>query len=322
MTEANFDGIPLPPLGKLREFDVEEKANSRSAAEIPFTSPETDLQLAPAFDDLVGFAQDFQRKLGVEPTDIPPSTVHILSPKNMDHVAVVLGLEEENGGVYDPRADVVYVREPERREDTADLVKLFYAVSHELGHKLTPGLNGYYSKADDSFVLREGVADRFARDFIHDLFLPKYAPDSTKAITDQFRDGRSPYSFEGIDLRPDEIMLVDSGTRYATGFSRIVEARIVEQLEVSMGTDGFSELMRAGASTNILASRQVIISRLGIEAWNLLTTDPAQKPTIKVLEELVARNDYELEDIESLAFDPLGTFPPEGMPHKIIDRGY
>lgn len=286
LVSNDFNKLTRPPLGRVPEFDIEEKARSHQAASILYTTPEADVRLAPPFIDLVNFADKFQTELGVEPIEIVASSVHILSTQNMNQAITLLELEEESGGVYDPWTDVIYVREPERADGIADIIRLFYTVSHELGHKLTPGLNGFYDPADDSFIIREGIADIFAREFMHGVFIPKHAPDVATRITGQFKDGRSPYSSDGLSLKPEEVMFVDPETHYAMGFSRIVEARIVEELKTLMGQEAFIDLMRQASSSDILAARQVIVGQLGIEKWHLLTTGLTQKHSIGVLREL------------------------------------
>ncbi|QQR53008.1 hypothetical protein IPG36_02810 [bacterium] len=258
MTE-HFSDYDLPkskeptPLGKIVGYDAEENAHSREALEIDYFRIDDDPQLLPAFHDLMGYIQEFQNQYSIPGTDIDPGLIRALTAENMSYIAGLLRLEKDNGGVYDTRTGVVYVREPERRDSDTSLAHFFYALSHELGHKLTSGLSHYYNSSDSSHILIEGLADRFARGYMHEVYLPKYAPAITETLTSQFAQGQRPFIFEGVELEREDILTIDPKTLIAEGFSRIFETKVVQALEAQLGDEVFSEVMRAAAGSDALA---------------------------------------------------------------------
>jgi hypothetical protein len=281
-----FDYEEIPPLGKIPDFDADERMWSSEAALVEHIPIDADPQLAPAFHDLAGYANEFQVRYGLESVAFDPSAVHVMSGENISRVAGLLRLQEENGGVYDTRADVMYVREPEQRGDTIALAHFNYAVSHELGHKLTSGLGRFYNPSDNSHILREGIADKFAKGFIHGVYLPKYAPQINNAITHQFAHGQRPYELEGVSLEQEDILTVDPATLNAAVFSRTFEAKVVQELEAQLGPDASAEMMQRATGRDILAVRQLVISQCGVETWDLLTADTSRVSPLEVLREL------------------------------------
>ncbi len=273
-----------PPLGKVPDFTAEKRAISQEALQVPFITPDEDRQIAPAWGSLVNFAQSFLSKFGLPAIEISPSSIHILSSDGMRQVARLFRSREDEGGIYDPSADVCYVELPGGREGVSGLVSFFYALSHELGHKLSPGLCHILGGGNPT-VLREGLADKFAKQFMYDQFMPRYAPDVKQRIAHQFDSGIA-YDFGPFLLRPEEILSIDPNTGCATGYSRIVEARIVDALEDSMGEDSFAELMRQSASGDTRAARRVVAGRLGIRVWELLTTNSPEGSLLDILAEL------------------------------------
>jgi hypothetical protein len=284
--DSNVSGaFRKPPLGPLPDLDREEKAKSLEASRIPYTRIDADYRLFERFRDLVEFAQSFLAEYGMRFSGVAVESVHLLDNASMDRVLKLLDASEENGGgIYDSRADVVYVRQLDPHHTLADRIKFFYALAHEVGHKLIRGLNGVVLSTDYSAILNEGIADWFAQRFMHELYLQKYAPEMFTRITDAFRDQPNPFDLNGLAIRPDEVWLIDADTGYGSLFSRIVESRIVKELERVMGARDFNRLMRATTTGTAEEVREVVVATNGgIDLWSVLTTDPEQRPLIEVL---------------------------------------
>jgi hypothetical protein len=252
------------------------------ASDVPYTTPESGARLAPVFEDLSDYAKGFQAGFGMEPIEFTADSVHLISPEN---AALMPDLssgstDEKEGGVYDTKTGIIYLIQPEQTATTFELIDYYYGLAHETGHKLTPGLNGLQSPEDNSFLLREGIVDRFARDFMYRVCLPKYFPEVAAEINRKFADNSFPFSREDLALRADEVIFMDpNGIEAAGAFSRTIETRAVEHLEALMGQSAFAELMRAASSKDTSGPRRVVTSHLGREVWGLLTVNSGLSPS-------------------------------------------
>lgn len=293
-----------PPLGSLPDLDRGEKARSREAAAVPYSRIDADQRLIGPFRDLVDFAQRFLAGYGMDAAEIPLDSVHLMDGERMARVLELLSTSEENGGgVYDPRADVVYVRDIDPRDTLADLVKFYYRLAHEIGHKLTSALNKIFISTDHSLILTEGIADWFAQRFMQEIFLPAHAPDVAARIAETFRANPNPFELDGLMLRQDEILMVDADTGYGSPLVRVVELRIVKELARLMSTQEFSRLMQATTRENVDEVRRVVAETSGgFNLWSLLTTDPEQKPISEVLRKL--SNSASISQLRALVSEP------------------
>lgn len=276
--QQTLDSIVIPRL-------EEERAHRQLAAELPFNGIESNPTLAADFVSLAEFAIGFQRDWKATPDPVFAERVHILTPASMSQALQLLDLGKSDRAAYDPRYDILYVPEPE--PDSMGLIRYNYTLAHEVGHKLTPGLNG----GPVSFLMREGIADIFARQFMQSTYLPSRYPEMADRISLAFgASTRPPYRISNVPLEPAEVLCVDPDTLDATEYPRFLETRIVRVAKDKLSPEGFIRYMQLAMCEDTGAPFQFLGERLGLEVASLLLVDPDRVPSHLVLRELQNRS--------------------------------
>lgn len=265
------------------ELDVAAWQASRLAIEMPYFTPDADEEFGTLFADLLLFAATDQRHYGLEPVDLSFADVHIVAPDDMQRLHDLLGATAEQG-TYDPTTGVIYFAEPQVR-DIRSMTRAAYIFAHELGHRLTSGSSRLYGRSRAT-ILQEGLADKFARNFIHRVYLPRHAPDLLDQISDAFACGRSPCYIDDLSVWPTELLSVDPSTNQVVSMNHIVEARVVYELEELLGQQIFEELMRRASGGDGQLVQQLIVDALGEQVCDLVASDPARTPPLDVLRRL------------------------------------
>lgn len=277
------DFFERPPLGPLRDLNAEDEARSAEAAALSYVSLASNEVSLSRFHELNGHIRAFQQSFGATPAGVNIESVHVLKQDDMDRaVALVSGEPDVRyPAFYDPRTDISYVGEPEGQEPL-DQIMLWYAICHEIGHKITPAILDSQNPKVDMFTIMEGVADRIAQGYVHRVLLPKGFPE----VADVIGGTTKSYVYNGLFLRQSELVYIDPATQGGVGLARLEEVRAVEALEARLGQVAYRRFMQLAMGASSEAIESHLINNLSLETWRTITADPEQvtaSDVVKVL---------------------------------------
>lgn len=220
-----------PPLGKLIDFDAEEAAVLENVKYIPIDTY-LDLEMAVRFGSL--YLNNLRKQHGLKAVTISDTDVRLVEPDiyNADYksprgLIVNLAKEGENGGFFDPKTGLCFVRFDPTKDavDAHTNIKTAYTIVHELSHK---GMDGGGIQ-DYSFHLNEGFADWIAREIMQHV-TPKILSDEDYAENRAYIEACAPVQDQDGILYMGKDILIRMPNRQMIGYFRVPQMQLIESI--------------------------------------------------------------------------------------------